>query len=103
MTTNINKATGLDGPGFECRYGQETFLHNVKTGSETHPSPYSMGTGIISRGVKRPGFAVDYSSPYSAEVEYVWSYASAAPILLRGVDRQGFTSNPVALRLLIPH
>jgi hypothetical protein len=50
MTTNTIKATGLDGPRLEFRYGQETFLHNVMTGSETHPFPYPMGKGVISRG-----------------------------------------------------
>ena len=36
--------------GFEFRQWQESFLQNAQTGSEAHTAPYSMGTGVISRG-----------------------------------------------------
>jgi hypothetical protein len=33
------------------RQGQETFLHNVQTGSGAHPASYTMGTGaLLPRG-----------------------------------------------------
>jgi len=36
-------------------------------------------------GVKRPGREADNSPPSGAEVNNVWSYASAPPIRLHGV------------------
>ena len=34
-------------------------LQNVHTGSEDHPASFSVGTGVLSRGVKRLGRDVD--------------------------------------------
>jgi hypothetical protein len=42
----------------------------VQTGSEAHPSSCTMGTGVLSQGVKaQPGRDADHSPPSSAEVE----------------------------------
>jgi hypothetical protein len=38
-----------------------------------------MGTRSISLGLKRSGREVDHSSPFSAEVNNVWSYTSTPP------------------------
>jgi hypothetical protein len=40
----------------------------VKTGPETHPASYTMGTGSFP-GVKWPGHGVDHPPPSSAEVK----------------------------------
>jgi hypothetical protein len=41
----------------------------VQTGSGAHPASYTMGTGVLSPGVKaRPGREADHSPPSSAEV-----------------------------------
>jgi hypothetical protein len=39
----------------------------VQTGSGVHPASYPMGTGVLSRGVKR-GRSVTLTTPSSAEV-----------------------------------
>jgi hypothetical protein len=65
-------ATGCttEGPGFDFQEGQDfSLLHNVQTGSKAHPASYPVGTGTISRGVKRPGLEADHSPPSSAEVK----------------------------------
>jgi hypothetical protein len=42
----------------------------VQTGSGAHPASCTMGTGVLSPGVKaRPGRDADHSPPSSAEVE----------------------------------
>jgi hypothetical protein len=38
-------------------------------------------------GVKRPGVEADHSPAPNAEVKTEWSYTSASPIYLHGVDR----------------
>ena len=42
-------------------------------------------------GVKRQVYVLDHSPPFGDEVKKRWSYASAPPICLLGVDRD-FTS-----------
>jgi hypothetical protein len=44
---------GLDGPGFESRWGAK-FSAFVQTGHVAHPASYTMGTGVSFLGVKRP-------------------------------------------------
>ena len=55
--------------------------------SGAHPTSYSMGTGSSSSAGKRQGREVNHSSPSSSEVNNEWSYTSAPPIRLHGVDR----------------
>jgi hypothetical protein len=45
------------------------FFAPVQTDPGTHPASYTMGTGSLSRGVKRSGRGVDHPSPSSAEVK----------------------------------
>jgi hypothetical protein len=45
-------------------------------------------------GVKRPQREVDHSSPSSAVVRNEWSYTSAPPICLHGMDMDNSTFNP---------
>jgi hypothetical protein len=65
---------GLDDPAIGVRSpaGAKDFSCNlyVQTGSGAHPASCTMGTGVLSPGVKeRPGRDADHSPPSSAEVE----------------------------------
>jgi hypothetical protein len=54
----VGIATGwaTEGSEFECRQGQEfSLLQVVQTGSEVHPTSYTMGTGGSFPGVKAAG------------------------------------------------
>jgi hypothetical protein len=42
---------------------------NFQIGSGVHPASYSMGTGAVFWGVKRPGREVNHSPPSSADVK----------------------------------
>jgi len=55
---------GLDGPGSNVGRGQEIFflIHEIRTGSGSHPASYSMDT-FSFHGVKRAGCVVDHSPP----------------------------------------
>jgi hypothetical protein len=44
-------------------------LHNIQSGSGTHPASYPVGTGAVSPEVKRPGCEADQSPPSSADVK----------------------------------
>jgi hypothetical protein len=48
----------------------------VRTDSWAH---HLMGTGIISSGIKRPGYEANHSPPSSANAENVWSFTSNSP------------------------
>jgi hypothetical protein len=63
----------------------------VQTGSGAHPASYSMDTGILFRGIQRPGREADHSPPSSAEVRNEWSYTSNPPIYLHGMVRINLT------------
>jgi hypothetical protein len=57
-------------PGLKSRQGQGFFLlHSIQTDSGAHPISYTMETGSISRGVKRPEREPDHSPPPSAKVK----------------------------------
>jgi hypothetical protein len=47
-----------------------SLLHDVQTGSGTHPASYAMGTGAISPGVKWPRREVYHSRAPCGEVKY---------------------------------
>jgi hypothetical protein len=55
-------------------------LPNVQTGSEAHPSSYSIGAG--------PNPEVSHPSVSSAGVKNEWSYNSNPPICFHGADRK---------------
>ena len=50
---------GLGRPGIESRWGAR-FSPPVPTGPGTHPASYTMGTGSLSWGIKRPGCGIDH-------------------------------------------
>ena len=65
---DIGTRYGLDGPGIESRWWRD-FLHPSTPFLGAHPTSCTMGTGYLSRGVKRPGCGADHPPPSSAEVK----------------------------------
>jgi hypothetical protein len=61
------------------------FSKNVQTGPGAQTTPTSMGTGIISRRIKRPGHEVEL-----AEVKNEWKYTSAPFTCLYDVYKDKF-------------
>ena len=51
-----------------------------------------MGTGVLPRGLKRPGREFDHLPPSSAEVKNEWSFDSSPPIRLHDVGRDNSVS-----------
>jgi len=73
---------GLDRPGIESRWGAR-FSPPVQTGPGTHPASYTMGTGSLSWGVKRPGCGIDHPLPPTAEVKErveLYLYSPSGPL-----------------------
>jgi hypothetical protein len=69
-----------EAPKFESWKGQEySLLHIVQTGSGFHSTPYRMGTGSLSLGVKQQGREADHSPPTSAKVKTMWIYTFTTP------------------------
>jgi hypothetical protein len=68
-----------------------SFLQNIQTGSGAHPASNSMGNIVYSPKGKVASCEVDRSPPSSAEVMSEWSYTSAPPLCLHGVDRDNLT------------
>jgi hypothetical protein len=60
-------------------------LQTVQTGYETHFPSFSVCTGFISPGLKRPGREVNRLPLTSAEMKNEWSYTTIPPICLRYV------------------
>jgi hypothetical protein len=58
--------TGWDGPGIEFRWGE--IFRTVQTSPGAHPVSFTMGSGFLYWGVKRPGRGVNHPPPSSAEV-----------------------------------
>jgi hypothetical protein len=67
--------------------GGELFLFSVQTTCGAHPAAYSVGTGVISSRVKRPGLGNDRSPALSAKVMNEWIYTSISPVCLSSVHR----------------
>jgi len=89
-------AQWLDGTGFETRRGPEFFSSkNFQTSPEAQPTNSSIGTGIISRRIKRPWHEVDF-----AGVKNEWSYTSAPPICLHGVYKVIFVFMGTCYRIV---
>jgi hypothetical protein len=59
----------------------------VHTGSVTHQASCSVGIGVISQGLKRPGPDVDHVPPSSAKVKNEKSYNSTPSTCLHDVDK----------------
>jgi hypothetical protein len=47
-----------------------------------------LGSTELRPGVKQPRNEVNHSSPSSAKVKNEWSYTSAPPVYVQGVDRE---------------
>jgi hypothetical protein len=64
---------GLDDRGSRVRLpaGAANFSlhHRVQNSSVAHTAFYTVGTGALSLGVKRPGRQADHSPPSTAEVK----------------------------------
>ena len=58
----------------------------------TH-TPIQWVPGVISVGVKRPGWEVDHSPPSSAKVKKARSCIVLSPVCIHKVDRGNFTLN----------
>ena len=71
IVTGLRAGQSEVGISAEARYFY--FLQIVQTGSGAHPHSCSMGTGVLSRGVKRPVCDVDHSPPTNADVKNGWS------------------------------
>lgn len=67
------------------------FFLNVQTDRGAHPTPYSMGTTVRSRGIKRPGRETDQSPVSTADTTNNWSYISFPFLCVRDVHRDKFT------------
>jgi hypothetical protein len=65
--------------------GNFSLHHRVRNGSEAHPASYTIDSGALSLGVKRPGSEADHSSPSSAEVKECMELYLHSPIRLHGV------------------
>ena len=72
-------------------HGTFSVLQNIQTGSGAHPASYSMGSGVLTRGLKQPEREVYYSSPSSAESKKEWRYNSLPRRHLRDVDGKKFS------------
>ena len=51
----------------------------VQTDVGTHPASCTVGTGYLSRRLKRPGRGDDHPPPIFSELKHVWSYTSTPP------------------------
>jgi len=78
---------GLDGPGSNPSRSTSVFFKTIRTGFRAHPASCSVGTGILSRGLKRPGREVDRSVASSAAIMNNWGCTSIPSVYLRGVGR----------------
>ena len=77
---------------FDSRQRQEIFVFSKTSKPALGPThlPTQWVPGAISPGVKRPGRDVNHLPPSTAEVKNEWSYTSAPPICLHGVDEHNF-------------
>jgi len=58
------------------RIGDFYLLLNVQTGPMANTASYSMDSGVLSPGIKRPGRDIDHSPPFIAEIKNWWSCTS---------------------------
>jgi hypothetical protein len=75
----------LSTPG---RGGERIFSlrHRVQSGSGSHPTCYTVGARILSKGIMRPENETDHSRPSSADDKIVWRCTSNPPICLHGME-----------------
>lgn len=96
VCTLTRPQVGRSGVWIPVRTRDFLLLQTVQTGSGVHPSSYSMGTGVFSRGAQQPGREVD-SPPSSTKIMNEWSYeyTSNSPMCLDWMDRADFTFTAV--------
>ena len=56
------------------------FSAPVQTGPGAHPVSYTMGTGFLSPGVKRPGRDVDHPLHLAPKLKEYYSYTTTPPL-----------------------
>jgi len=77
----------LDNPKSDSDQDKRFFSSAVQTCYGIHSASCSRVSGVLSVGVKWPGYVVYCSPLSSAEIKNDWSYASASPMCLCGMDR----------------
>jgi hypothetical protein len=55
------------------------FLKHILSDSGAHPVYHSMGTGVLSSGIKLAQHEADHLPSFSVEVKNEWSYTSTLP------------------------
>ena len=80
---NTAPSYGLDGSGFEPRWGARSSAP-VLTGPGTHPASYTVGTGYFP-GLKRPGRGVDHPPQLEPKLKKEQSNTSILPLCLHGM------------------
>ena len=78
---------------FDSRQKQEIFVFPRTSKPALKPThlPTPRIPGVLSPVVKRPRREANHSPPPGAEAGNEWSYTSAPPICLHGVDEDNFT------------
>jgi len=56
--------------------GVTQYRDKVTSWTGAHPACYPLGTGALSRGVRRPGRDADHSPPSSAKIKNAWNCTS---------------------------
>jgi len=79
-------------PGIRMLLGVRDFsvLQNVQTGSGAHPASCSLGTGVLSWGLKWLGHYINHRPPSSANLKNEWSYTSSPFMCLNCMDSENF-------------
>lgn len=79
--------TGRSGVQFLVGRRDFPVLQNKQTSCGAHRNSHSVGTRVISTGVKQPGCEIDHSHLSSTKVRNEWCYTSAPPTCLHGMER----------------
>ena len=78
--------------------GEEIFFSLLLKGSSQRllgpPNFLSMVIGVRYPGLKRPGRGVNHSLSYNTKVKNEWSYTSASPTCIHGVNKENCTYIP---------
>ena len=90
---SLHLLTGLEGVGFEYRYGQKLPFSKRPERLWAPASHLFRGYQVISQEAKRSVSEVNRSPPYSAKVKNKWIHTTAPPVCLHGVNGEHFTSH----------
>jgi len=69
----------------------DSLLQHIQTCCGPTQPPYSVGTGLLSLGVKWPGCEVNHLPSSKTKVKNEWSYSCAPSICLHAVDSENCT------------